>query len=499
LKAVQNATRKKDAESNSRTIAAQEIAPEVGLSEEGAAEGGRCELADEEEEEGEGEEVEAGFSREGEGRTELEEVVEDRMASPQNFPKKLNRNRIKGAIGRRTHAGANLSLIELVAQDCTSSRQRIGRPQALSVVEVDHLIQIVQRDFYTRRFPIVDLKREAGFSHVCDTTISCALHAQGFKPYVEEFKFILKPENKLQRLAFCEERKGWQAEIEWANYRYTDEMSIEIGGNFGICLVWRRKDERWEENCVGAKKKQGPKMMCWGMISYGHKGPFHVWDKETTEEWETAEKEIGELNRLAAEKEKRLNEEWKRSEEWKILREEQLETARLQRELARAAGIAAKITALHRRKKFKIEKITRGERKGVDSWRYVKHIGRPLLWPKCKALLALNSSFVLMEDNASLHTSHFTTAERQKEGISKLIWPPNSPDFNPIERIWTLMKRLILHRRGSEKITTATAMKTALIEEWERITIDEINHEINLLSKIMELCIAQKGGNKYHA
>jgi len=37
-----------------------------------------------------------------------------------------------------------------------------------------------------------------------------------------------------------------------------------------------------------------------------------------------------------------------------------------------------------------------------------------------------------MEDNAAGHDSGWTNAQGRDEGIPKVDWPPNSPDFNPI-------------------------------------------------------------------
>jgi hypothetical protein len=50
------------------------------------------------------------------------------------------------------------------------------------------------------------------------------------------------------------------------NCGFTDEMAIEVGGIIGVCLVWREQGEQWHDDCVGAKKKQGPSAMCWGFI-----------------------------------------------------------------------------------------------------------------------------------------------------------------------------------------------------------------------------------------
>jgi hypothetical protein len=61
------------------------------------------------------------------------------------------------------------------------------------------------------------------------------------------------------------------------------------------------------------------------------------------------------------------------------------------------------------------------------------------------------------------------------------------------------MKKRIQRRRGSERITTVTEMKRVLREEWDKITIEEINTEIAKLLTIMQRCINVNGGNKYHA
>ncbi|RPA95906.1 hypothetical protein L873DRAFT_1696342, partial [Choiromyces venosus 120613-1] len=52
---------------------------------------------------------------------------------------------------------------------------------------------------------------------------------------------------------------------------------------------------------------------------------------------------------------------------------------------------------------------------------------------------------------------------------------------------------------GSEKICTTTPMAMVLQEEWDKITIDEINREIGKLPRIMQQCIEQNGGNKFQA
>ncbi|KAF8248736.1 hypothetical protein K440DRAFT_545932, partial [Wilcoxina mikolae CBS 423.85] len=288
---------------------------------------------------------------------------------------------------------------------------------------------------------------------------------------------------------------------EWEGVIWYDEYSLEkIGGTFGISFVWWDKMERWHTDCMGIKKKPGSSVMCWGMIGYGWKGPFHVWDPETEKEKQEAESEILSINTEMEEEAEKANTIWKNSAEWTELRLQELAIARLQRQAEKHGAPKKKIDQIWRHKMFKVEKLKWSEYiRGVDAWRYVKHVAIPLMWPECHRQLQRNPDFVLMEDGASPHTANYTSREREKQGVSKLDWVSNSPDFNPIERIWTLLKRRIQRRCATERVTTVTDMKLVLREEWEKITVEEINREIDKLPTIVSRCLAVNGGNNFHA
>ena len=80
--------------------------------------------------------------------------------------------------------------------------------------------------------------------------------------------------------------------------------------------------------------------------------------------------------------------------------------------------------------------------------RYLDTIIQPHIRPYAGAVGPDN--FVLVDDYALPHRGDIVNDFLDNEGIQRMDWPPKSPDFNPIENIWGIMKiklsrRLLTH------------------------------------------------------
>jgi len=68
----------------------------------------------------------------------------------------------------------------------------------------------------------------------------------------------------------------------------------------------------------------------------------------------------------------------------------------------------------------------------------------------------LNSNtWWLLEDNDPKHTSKMATKYREENKIQKLDFPSYSPDLNPIEKVWGIMKNKI----SQTQITSINELK----------------------------------------
>lgn len=79
---------------------------------------------------------------------------------------------------------------------------------------------------------------------------------------------------------------------------------------------------------------------------------------------------------------------------------------------------------------------------------------------KSKQLLA-----VTVEDNARPHNSNITEQVRLQLGIKRFIYPPRSPDLDPIKRVWLAIKEKL--RRREVRCANVNQLWEAVQNAWD--------------------------------
>ena len=103
----------------------------------------------------------------------------------------------------------------------------------------------------------------------------------------------------------------------------------------------------------------------------------------------------------------------------------------------------------------------------------------------------------VMEDGAPYHRG---VASKRREELREMgwqgwgpgTWPANSPDLNPIEQIWHLLKSQVRKRKG--EIHSKADLIAILLEEWERLPMEHINKVCLSMIRRLKAVKEKKGG-----
>ena len=73
-----------------------------------------------------------------------------------------------------------------------------------------------------------------------------------------------------------------------------------------------------------------------------------------------------------------------------------------------------------------------------------------------------------------------------------LPWPPQSPDLNPIENLWKILKDNI--EKGENFPRSTAELKVALEREWTRLSPALLFNLVNSMQNRVKLVLKAKGG-----
>jgi inhibitor of nuclear factor kappa-B kinase subunit alpha len=109
--------------------------------------------------------------------------------------------------------------------------------------------------------------------------------------------------------------------------------------------------------------------------------------------------------------------------------------------------------------------------------------------------LSGNDFFIFQQDSAPAHRARETVELLTREApdfISPLLWPPNSPDLNPVDyKIWGVLQERVYKTR----IRDAAHLRERLLEEWSKFDQRIIDGAVQQWRHRLQECVRAEGGH----
>ncbi len=103
-----------------------------------------------------------------------------------------------------------------------------------------------------------------------------------------------------------------------------------------------------------------------------------------------------------------------------------------------------------------------------------------------------NNNGWFQEDNARPHKSKVAMAFQIENGICTLSWPAQSPDLNPIENLWSEVKKNI--RTYKKPLSNLVKLDQYVKKAWKEIPKHTIKNLVDSMLQRIQAIIAANGG-----
>ncbi len=107
------------------------------------------------------------------------------------------------------------------------------------------------------------------------------------------------------------------------------------------------------------------------------------------------------------------------------------------------------------------------------------------------SLRALGHHALFQHDNDPKHTSKATVGFLKKNRVKVIQWPSMSPDLNPIEHLWGILKRQVEHHSPS----SIQSLKEVILEEWKKIDLAKCRQLVHSMPRRLGAVIKNHGGH----
>ena len=100
-----------------------------------------------------------------------------------------------------------------------------------------------------------------------------------------------------------------------------------------------------------------------------------------------------------------------------------------------------------------------------------------------------------MQDNAPSHAAVATIKDLEERSVRLIYWPSFSPDLNPIERLWNIMKNWINTHYPNNHKTSYDTLRKQVREAWDAIREDTLEELIDTMQERCQDVIDAEGGH----
>jgi transposase len=194
------------------------------------------------------------------------------------------KNRIVGyanATGNAAEAGRKENVDPRTAQrlckrfketNSTARKRGSGRPTKLNDLDRREIVRKARKN---RRITFEELRNQAT-ADISTSTVRRVLADKGYHRRVARKVPYLTKVHKRTRLAWAKQNHDMEPE-DWKKIIFSDECYVDLGDKQGRTYVTRRADEVLLDEClVPTFKQSSVRVMVWGCIIEGHKGPLVV-------------------------------------------------------------------------------------------------------------------------------------------------------------------------------------------------------------------------------
>ena len=107
------------------------------------------------------------------------------------------------------------------------------------------------------------------------------------------------------------------------------------------------------------------------------------------------------------------------------------------------------------------------------------------------SLKKLGSRAVFQHENDPIHTPKTTTALLKRLRVKVMDWPSMSPNLNPIEHLWGILKRKV----EVCKVSNICQLSDVVMEEWKSIPVVTCEALVNSTPRRVKAVLDNDGGH----